>query len=289
MSQETELNRQLSSQSTSFTSPMLAPPTHSPATPITISPPTHLQQISPQLLMEQESINDFNREVESGNNYTHANYVESPYNDDYSNWEKPTNKGTESINACNYTHANNTVANDTHLNWVESTDNDFIDLTCTQDSPSINITKTMPTVAPPPQAKPYQSIVPDNSSINNIKTTPTVAPPPHTKPRQSIVPDSSLEFRCNYDHTPSLRAIFKEKFGLQRFRPHQEEAINAAVLGQDCFILMPTGGGKSLCYQLPALLMDGLTVVVSPLRSLIQDQVLKLVSLEVSETSLGYI
>ncbi|MFL5842518.1 MAG: DEAD/DEAH box helicase, partial [Thermoleophilaceae bacterium] len=62
-------------------------------------------------------------------------------------------------------------------------------------------------------------------------------------------------------------------FGFDRFRPGQEEAVRAALEGRDSLVVMPTGSGKSLCYQLPALMRDDLTVVVSPLVALMQDQV----------------
>ncbi|MCW3065978.1 MAG: RecQ family ATP-dependent helicase, partial [Solirubrobacterales bacterium] len=70
-----------------------------------------------------------------------------------------------------------------------------------------------------------------------------------------------------------LRDELRARFGFADFRPGQEAAVRAALAGRDTLVVMPTGSGKSICYQLPALMRDDLTLVVSPLVSLMQDQV----------------
>lgn len=74
--------------------------------------------------------------------------------------------------------------------------------------------------------------------------------------------------------TPAiLHAKLKENFGFEKFRPNQEDIINCVLFGQDTLAIMPTGGGKSICFQLPALILPGITIVISPLIALMKDQV----------------
>ncbi len=77
------------------------------------------------------------------------------------------------------------------------------------------------------------------------------------------------------------KRILKSVFGYDRFLPLQQEVIESVLGGRDCLAIMPTGGGKSLCYQIPALILDGLTLVVSPLIALMRDQVEQLAQLQV--------
>ena len=71
----------------------------------------------------------------------------------------------------------------------------------------------------------------------------------------------------------ALRALLSSVFGFDAFRPGQEEIASAVARGRDVLAILPTGAGKSLCYQLPALTREGLTVVISPLIALMRDQV----------------
>ncbi len=103
--------------------------------------------------------------------------------------------------------------------------------------------------------------------------------------RQSLIVGSGGSLFCESPELASIcpdRAkgdageILKKCFGHEKFLPLQKEVLSCVLSGRDCLAVMPTGGGKSLCYQLAALLMGGLTIVVSPLIALMQDQVEKL-------------
>src|SRR5437763_8758467 len=81
-----------------------------------------------------------------------------------------------------------------------------------------------------------------------------------------------------------LLEVLAARFGFDSFRPGQEQVIDALLAGRSALAVFPTGAGKSLCYQLPALLMEGLTIVVSPLIALMKDQVDGLQALGVPAT-----
>ncbi|XP_062402443.1 recQ-like DNA helicase BLM isoform X2 [Sardina pilchardus] len=133
-----------------------------------------------------------------------------------------------------------------------------------------------------------------------VKSTParsavsTPSPAPAPKPSKPSTPEPDFRnpahdrFRgFTFPHSAEMMKIFHKRFGLHQFRFNQLEAINASLLGIDTFVLMPTGGGKSLCYQLPACVTSGVTVVISPLRSLIVDQLQKLTTLGIPASSLS--
>ena len=119
----------------------------------------------------------------------------------------------------------------------------------------------------------------------------TKTPPPPPPPmRQTTLFDALPRARHapgqpQRQHQPDaldkkLDLALSAVFGHRGFRPGQRAACRAAAQGRDCVVILPTGGGKSLCYQLPAVITRGVTIVVSPLLSLIEDQVSTLIALE---------
>lgn len=91
----------------------------------------------------------------------------------------------------------------------------------------------------------------------------------------------------HFEWTDQVTEKLKSFFKLESFRPLQSSCINASLSGKDVILIMPTGGGKSLCYQLPAVLSSGVTLVVSPLVSLMEDQLMSVKSLGIESSMLN--
>jgi ATP-dependent DNA helicase Q1 len=90
--------------------------------------------------------------------------------------------------------------------------------------------------------------------------------------RAKVVSKAAVDYSGQFPWSAKAKSIAKDVFGIDNFRLEQESAINASMDGREIVCVMPTGGGKSLIYQLPALLTPGTTLVITPLISLMQDQ-----------------
>jgi len=93
------------------------------------------------------------------------------------------------------------------------------------------------------------------------------------RPPDAVKLDAAMTAGGDHPLPNEMMLALKRIFGFERFRPGQEAVVRDALAGRDGLAILPTGGGKSLCFQLPALLRPGVTLVVSPLIALMQDQV----------------
>lgn len=93
------------------------------------------------------------------------------------------------------------------------------------------------------------------------------------RPEKAASPKVAAAARTNTAHSHDIYGALEQYFGFREFKGTQEKAINSILNGKDTFVIMPTGGGKSLCYQLPAMILPGCAIIVSPLIALMKNQV----------------
>jgi len=114
------------------------------------------------------------------------------------------------------------------------------------------------------------------SVVGKVRETPPVQPTPPAPDSREPATQHDLPIPRKFLNSTNLSELLHEAFGFSSFRPNQEVVCKAVTAGQDGLLVMPTGSGKSLCYQLPGLARGGTTLVISPLIALMDDQVLKL-------------
>ncbi|MDR3388150.1 MAG: DEAD/DEAH box helicase, partial [Rudaea sp.] len=115
-------------------------------------------------------------------------------------------------------------------------------------------------------------LLPRSETQSGTRGAPSLANAPSDNPFQMPVPAFAASPDAGNGATDAL-SVLNSVFGLPAFRGAQEQIVRHVTDGGNCLVLMPTGGGKSLCYQLPSLLREGCGIVVSPLIALMRDQV----------------
>ena len=96
------------------------------------------------------------------------------------------------------------------------------------------------------------------------------------RPVKSRSSDPKIWSTLDFSWSKQIEEAKKSVFRISKFRPYQVETMNVTMSGVDCILVMPTGGGKSLCFQMPAVICSGITLVISPLVSLMEDQLMAL-------------
>lgn len=115
----------------------------------------------------------------------------------------------------------------------------------------------------------------NSSQMSNELAPPSPIPPP---PEYSHTSEPFYKSPIELERITNIEGALKKKFGLPSFRPHQREVCESVIKGENALLVMPTGSGKSLCFQLPGYVREGTALVISPLIALIEDQVQKLKS-----------